>query len=301
MRYLVISGVLWGTGGLTGSLLRRATGLSPVAVAAYRLAAGGALILILLLLAGRRLPRGRAAWHRIGVIGGLAALFQASYFAAVALTSVSLATLITIGASPVLVLVAERLTGRRRADRWMLGTVGLALGGLVLLVGLPSGTARPAAVLGTAGFALLAAAGFATVTLVGGRPVPGLDDLTTVGLGFVLGGVVLLGLAGTTAGLEFHPALAPLGLVAALAIGPTALAYSCYFRGLRSAPASTAAVVALLEPLTGAVLAAVVLGDRLGPAGLAGAGLLGGAVLLAALGRRPGGPVALASGRARST
>src|SRR5690242_5320046 len=108
MPYLLLSGLLWGTGGLTGSLLRRATGLSPVAVAAYRLVAGGAVIVVLLLLAGRRLPRGRAAWWRIAAVGGLAALFQASYFAAVALTSVSLATLVTIGASPVLVLVAEQ-------------------------------------------------------------------------------------------------------------------------------------------------------------------------------------------------
>ena len=34
---LVISSTLWGTGGLTGSLLGQRTGLSPVAVAGYRL------------------------------------------------------------------------------------------------------------------------------------------------------------------------------------------------------------------------------------------------------------------------
>ena len=41
---LVTSGVMLGTGGPTGRLLGRVTGLSPVAVAGYRLAAGGALI-----------------------------------------------------------------------------------------------------------------------------------------------------------------------------------------------------------------------------------------------------------------
>src|SRR2546421_10334250 len=92
LPFLVLSGILWGTGGLTGTLLRHATGLSPVAVAAYRLTVGGALIVLFLLGAGRatgrRLPRGRAAWTRIILIGVLAAEFQASYFAAVALTSV---------------------------------------------------------------------------------------------------------------------------------------------------------------------------------------------------------------------
>src|SRR6266550_2163685 len=62
LPYLVLSGLLWGTGGLTGTLLRNATGLSPVAVAAYRLTVGGALIVLFLLVTGRRLPRGRRSW-----------------------------------------------------------------------------------------------------------------------------------------------------------------------------------------------------------------------------------------------
>ena len=43
---LVVAGVAWGTGGLLGSLLGHATGLSPLAVAAYRLGLGGLLILL---------------------------------------------------------------------------------------------------------------------------------------------------------------------------------------------------------------------------------------------------------------
>jgi hypothetical protein len=112
LLYLVISGLLWGTGGLTGSLLGRVAGLSSIAVAAFRLTAGGVLIVCYLIVARRTWPAGRAAWARITVIGLLAALYQSCYFTAVALTSVPLATLITIGAAPVLVLAAERVTGR---------------------------------------------------------------------------------------------------------------------------------------------------------------------------------------------
>jgi DME family drug/metabolite transporter len=284
LPFLVLSGILWGTGGLTGTLLRHATGLSPIAVAAYRLAVGGALIVLFLVVTGRRAPRGRAAWTRIGVIGLLAAGFQASYFAAVALTSVSLATLVTIGVSPALVLAAERVTGRRRVDRRMVGTLCLALAGLGLLVGLPSGGFGAGAVLASSGLAVLAASGFAAVTLVGGRPVPGLDELSTTGLGFTVGGLLLLPLAGATVGLGFHVGAWAVGLVIALGTGPTAVAYTLYFRGLRTVAAGTAAMLALLEPLTGALLAALVLRDRLGPAGLAGALLLGAAVILAAKG-----------------
>src|SRR5690348_3217094 len=104
---LVTSGLLWGTGGLTGSLLGRVAGLSPIAVAACRLTAGGVLIVSYLTATRKTWPSGRAAWARITAIGLLAAIFQSCYFAAVALTSVPLATLITIGAAPVIVLGAE--------------------------------------------------------------------------------------------------------------------------------------------------------------------------------------------------
>ena len=207
LLYLVVSGLLWGTGGLTGSLLGRAAGLSAIAVAAYRLAAGGLLIVAFRALAGRPWPAGRAAWTRITVIGLLAALFQSCYFTAVSLTSVPLATLVTIGAAPVIVLAAARVTGRP-AGRHAAATTALAVTGLGLLVGLPSGFGETA-VLASAGMAVLAAAGFAAITLIGSRPVPGLDDLTVTGFGFTIGGLVLMPLAQLAGGIGFRPASRP--------------------------------------------------------------------------------------------
>jgi len=117
LLYLVISGLLWGTGGLTGSLLSRTAGLPALSVAAYRLTAGGVLIVVFLTVTGRRWPAGRAAWTRITVIGLLAALYQSCYFTAVSLTAVPLATLVTIGTAPVIVLGVDRLTGRPAGSR----------------------------------------------------------------------------------------------------------------------------------------------------------------------------------------
>jgi DME family drug/metabolite transporter len=285
LRCLVLAGLLWGTGGLTGTLLGRATGLSPVSVAALRLLTGGALIVAFLVIPGRRWPAGRAAWTRIALTGLLAATFQAAYFTSVSLTSVSLATLVTIGATPVIVLGAELLLGRRRLDRSGVTRTALALAGLGLLVGLPSGGYSPVAVLEGAAMALLASAGFAVLTLAGAVPVPGLGEETVTGLGFTVGGLILIPLAVVTGGLAFQPSAAALGWLAALAAGPTALAYTLYFRGLRTAPASTGALLSMLEPLTATVLSVALLGNRLSPAGIAGAVLLAGAVISAA---RPG-------------
>jgi len=273
-----MSGLLWGTGGLTGSLLSRVAGLSALAVAACRLTAGGVLIVVLLTVAGRRWPAGRAAWTRITVIGLLAALYQSCYFTAVSLTSVPLATLVTIGATPVIVLGVDRVTGRQ-AGRLAVATTGLAVTGLGLLVGLPAGF-RETAVLASAGMAVLAAAGFAAVTLTGARPVPGLDDLTMTGFGFILGGLALMPLAQVAGGLGFRPDPAAIGLLIALGTGPTAVAYTLYFRGLRAAPASTGALLTLLEPLTGTVLAALILGERLSATGMTGAATVAAAVIL---------------------
>jgi len=292
MPFLILAGLLWGTGGLTGTEFGRVTGLSALAVAAYRLLAGGGLIVIVRMVATRRwpsVPGGRAAWRRIAATGLLAAAFQGCYFTAVSLTSVSLATLVTIGGSPAIVQLAERARGRggRRAAR----TTVLALCGLGLLAGVPSGGFGYTAALASAGLAVLAAAGFATLTLIGATPVAGLDDLTVTGFGFAFGGLVLLPFA-ALGGIAFRPGAAAIGLLIALGTGPTAVAYALYFRGLRTAAPGTAALLALLEPLTATVLAAVLLGDRLSVPGMAGAALLLAAVIQTALlaARRPAVP-----------
>ncbi|GAA4019527.1 EamA family transporter [Allokutzneria multivorans] len=278
MSSLVVAGVLWGTSGLLGTLLGRTAGLSPVAVAAARLFVGGALIVAFLLATGRGLPKGRAAWTRVGVIGALALVFQSGYFTSVSLSSVSVATLVTIGCSPVLVLIAERVTGRRVIDAGAVLVLALALVGLVLLVGVPSGDFSGTDVLASAAFAVLAASAFATMTIVGSRPVDGLDDLTTSGYSFLLGGVVMLPFTG----VAFTVSPSSLALLAALALLPTAFAYTLYFRGLRGAGASAGAVMALLEPLTGTVLAMLFLGERLTLLGWLGAALLSAAVIISA-------------------
>jgi drug/metabolite transporter, DME family len=286
--FLVAAGVLWGTGGLTGSLLAQHTGLGPLAVATYRLGGGGLLLVAFLVATRRPVPAGSEARKRIAVVGVLAALFQAAYFAAVQTIGVSLATLLTIGASPVLVLMVEAVTGRRRIGPGAAGTATLAVAGLALLIGVPQGSRNLTALLAGGGFALLAAAGFATMTLVQARPVAGLDEFVTTGWAFTLGAALLAPIAAATTGLRFAIDPAGLGLAVAIAVGPTAIGYAAYFRGLRTAPAGTASLMALLEPLIGTALAAIVLGDRLGPAGLAGAALLIVALVLEPTTRRRG-------------
>ena len=187
-------------------------------------------------------------------------------------------------------LVGEQFTGRRRIDRQSVAVLALALFGLALLVGFPSGAADPAHLAAGIGFAIGSAAAFATFTLVCAVPVPGLDEMTTTGVGFTVGALLLAPIAAVSGRLSFTPDVTSMLLLLLLGAVPTALAYLCWFRGLLDVRAATAAMTALLEPLTGAVLGALILGDRLGWIGVAGAALLGAAVLLAGLAERRSGP-----------
>ncbi|KZB84595.1 DMT family transporter [Amycolatopsis regifaucium] len=273
---LVLAGVLWGTGGLAGSLLASRTGLHPMGVAAYRLLIGGVIATGYLWLTGglRGLPRTREARRRLLTVGGLFALFQTSYFVAVSLSSVSVATMTTIGSAPVLLAIVTVVKSRRLPATWTLVSLAGSLTGLALLQWTPGEKVDVAGVL----FALLAAAGFAALTLVTATRVEGLDPLPTTAFGCLIGGAVLAP-AAVWFGMAVPPHADVLALVLYFGVVPTALAYAAYFRGLEGAHPVLAALSALLEPLTAALLSMAVLGERLGVVGWCGA-----VVLIAALG-----------------
>ena len=134
-----------------------------------------------------------------------------------------------------------------------------------------------------------ASASFATPSLLGARPEPDYHDATGTATAFLLGGAVVLAVAGLTGGLAFTPTPPAVGLVLALGLVPSAVAYLSYFRGLRTQSSTTGSLVSLLEPLTASTLATVVLGERLTPSAAVGAGLLLSAVALTATASRGGG------------
>jgi drug/metabolite transporter, DME family len=287
---LVITGaVLWGTGGVAGAALAGVAGFPPVTVAAARLGVAGLALLLVLAAVGRlTVPRGRGVAGRLVLVGGLAAAYQAAYFAAVDRVSVSVATFVALGAAPVLVAVATAVRRRRRPPRVVLVALVLAVAGLALLTaGSPGSSvgASPGLVVGVL-LALGAAAAFAAMTLVNRRPVPGLSPIAMTAGSFTLGGLLLLPWALLGAGAVPDVPVQGWLLVAFLGLVPTAAAYAAYFTGLRGVQATSAALVALLEPVTAAVLAALLLGDRLGPVGLLGGLLLVSATAVVA--PRPG-------------
>ncbi|MER7482065.1 EamA family transporter [Streptomyces sp. NPDC126510] len=293
LLYLIVAGVAWGTAGAAASLVYRASDLGPVALSFWRCAAGLVLLLIVRLLRPSaqdpvRQPLGRRA-VRAGVTGLGLAVFQTAYFAAVSATGLAVATVVTLGAGPVLIALGARLTLAERLGRGGTAAVLGALAGLaVLVLGGNGTTVRPAGVL----LALLSAAGYSAMTLLTrrwGRDGEGDATRTTAGA-FAVTSLCLLPFA-LAEGLLPHtgqPGRLLLLLLYVAAV-PTALAYGLYFAGAAVVRSATVSVIMLLEPVSAAVLAVVLLGEHLTAATLAGTLLMLCSVAGLAVGEARGG------------
>ncbi|MFC4531166.1 DMT family transporter [Sphaerisporangium dianthi] len=298
MLYVTAAAAIWGTGGPAAALLYQVSGLGPLAVSFWRFVFGA-----LLLFAAARLPGlggHRPAWPVLLLAGAGLAVSQAAYFGAVATSGVAVATVITLGASPALVALGARVLLAERLGRRGAVSMGLALAGLALLVGGPSG----ASALGVA-LALVSAVAYAGVTLqsrhAGRSQAPAAPRGTAIAApadgaasageaygramwGFAVGGALLLPVAAAEGLVPSGGEAASVALLGYLGAMPTALAYSLFFAGLASVRATTASVVALLEPAGATVIGVLLLGERLPAASAVGAAVLLASVALLAAG-----------------
>ncbi|MFJ8146233.1 DMT family transporter [Streptomyces sp. NPDC096094] len=282
LLYLIVAGVAWGTAGAAASLVYRAGDMGPVALSFWRCAAGLVLLLAVRPLRSRARTAVRVPFRRKApraVVTGLGlAVFQTAYFAAVQSTGLAVATIVTLGAGPVLIALGARLALGEHLGRGGAAAVVGALAGLVVLVlGGGSATVRVAGVL----LALLSAAGYSVMTLLirwwgrGG----GADAASTSVGAFAVTSLCLLPLA-LAEGLVPHTdePVRLLWLLAYVAAVPTALAYGLYFAGAAVVRSATVSVIMLLEPVSAAALAVLLLGEHLTAATLAGTLLMLGSV-----------------------
>jgi DME family drug/metabolite transporter len=265
---VALAGIAWGTGGATGALLFQNSGLNSTAISFWRLL-GGAVWLAVACRLLRRGPivRQFAAAPLRYLLSGLGlAVCQLGYFAAIPRVGVAVSTVISLGVGPLFIALGarERITG----------TLLLAVLGLALLVSDSGGTGG-ASIAGVA-FSLLSGAGYALSTLLNRDQQ---DPVTSALLGFAAGAIILLPLAmaeGISPALGSWPLLMYFGLV------PTALAYALFYTGLRAIRASTAAVIALIEPLLAALIGVLAFHEHLTAVSIIGAAVLLVAVLLQA-------------------
>lgn len=247
-----------------------------------------------LLLAGRDRTAIRAVARRdvlLGLLLGAAgyAAQAGAYFAALTRIDASLLSLL-VYTFPAMVAVAAIALGRERVDARRLSALGLACGGLVLVLA-GAGTGALDA-LGSA-LGLAAAVTYSAYILisdgVAGRVAPRvLAALVCTGAATTLtAGSLLLG--------ELRPGdvtAAGWGWLTGLAVISTVGAINLFFAGLRRVGPTSAAILATVEPLVTILLAFLAFGEVLGGVQLLGGALvLGSVVVLSGLTTRAAGGV----------
>lgn len=276
---ITLAALLWGTTGVVVQLVRRDGGPGPVDIGFWRLAIAA---VVLLLLSARDLrPLLRAArtspmtFLSTGVCLGA---YQALYFLAVAWSGVGVATVVSLGLAPVLLVGWEAVRARRRPGRTTTCTLVAAVTGLGLITAstTEATTSAPHPLLG-----LLAATGsglgYATGTVVSRHIAQRTSWLTLTAASTTTGALALAPLA-LVGGISTPPAAGGWAMLGYLGVVTTAVAYGLFYDGLRTTRGSAAAVVTLLEALAATVLAVVVLGEPLPAQAVAGATVLLGAV-----------------------
>lgn len=254
--------MLWGLIGVLSKGVLEA-GVSPLEIAFWRAVLAGGLFLLHAALT-RQL---RLARRDLPLFIGFALLgvttFYAAFVLAVAAGGISLATVLLYSAPAFVVVAAWLLLGEPLTGQKLM-LVGLATLGIALVA---QGGGQGITVTSTSlGWGLLAGLCYASYYIFGKWV---LGRYTPVAIYAV---VLPIGALGLWPLVTFSPkSPAVWGLLLALALLSTYLAYLLYYTGLRRTEASRAVLIATIEPVVAAGLAALLFGERLGWWGLTGA------------------------------
>ena len=230
---------------------------------------------VILLAVARRLPSG-SWWWRSLVLGLLnfGAFFVLVYLAAQLLPTSVAASVMALAPVALSMLAIPLL--RQRSTAYMLIGAVLGVVGVGLLVGLGASRIDPLGVAISLMALLLSSLGAILAT-------KWRDDLplvATTSWQLVAGGLMLLVAAIVVEGAP--PAMTSTNVLAygAISLVATAIAFLCWFTGLRHLPAGTVGIIGLLNPVTGVLLGVLLAAESLASAQWWGLALVAAALVL---------------------
>jgi DME family drug/metabolite transporter len=274
--FAIGAGVFWGTTGpLSTALYAEGSQLTDVGFWRVLVAVLGFLVYGALSPALFRLDR-KGLLLIVGVGGLLVALFEVAFQFSIAGVGVAAAVALLYTAPVLVALLARPLLGEALTT-WRLILAFVVMAGVWLTVNgavVHAGSATPSGlgsrVTGVVG-GLLAATSFAGSTLLARWSVPRYGA-TRVLFFELVGGVLLLGVLLPLSGHTPSPPPTFAGWLYVLGLGAGAVlaANFCYFAAARRIDAAPTAVAASIEPVVGALLALVMLGQQLKVSGWIG-------------------------------
>jgi DME family drug/metabolite transporter len=280
------AGVLWGTGGLVVTVLHERDGLGAMTASAWRMGLAAVALLAFATVTGRfRVVLLTMREHPVLaiVVGCGTAAYQGLYFVSVLLVGVSVATVVSLGLAPILAASWEHLTAGSRPSLREVGVLAGALTGLLLIsVTAGHGSSAPGdqPTLGLV-LAVVAGATYAATTVLGHRLAQRVDAVALTTCATCAGALALapfLAMAMAAGEPAVVSSPASLALLAYLGVATMALSYGLLYAGLRTTSGSAATVATLVEPLSAALLAVILLGER-----MTWPGIVGGVLILAAV------------------
>lgn len=279
--FVLSAGTLWG---VMGIFVRKLGyyGFSSLQIACLRILFGAVLFLLITGCYRRELLKIRL--RDVGLFLGMGLLslllFTVCYFTTINLASLSVAAIL-LYTSPIWVMLMSSVCFREKITGRKLLCAAMAFGGCVLVSGVGSAAGLSPMVIATG---LLSAVGYGLYSIFGTyalRKYPALTVTTYAFLFGAAGALVLCKPVEITGIIASAPN--PGGLVlllAATAFVTAVLPYLLYTVGLSHMRASTAAIMASVEPVVATAAGALVFGENLTIPAFAGIGLVLGAIVV---------------------
>jgi drug/metabolite transporter (DMT)-like permease len=250
-------------------------GLTPLWIVAARTLVGGMVLLVILRLRHRPLPRGWRVWRHLFVLGSVN---NALPWAGVAWAQQELPsglTALLMALVPTSTLLVATAIGQERLTRVRMVGLLLALGGVGLIVA--GDLDQPGRVVAVV-VVVIATVLYAVGAVYAKRHVSGILPPLALATGQVLAAAtVTTPVALAVDGLPGASALEPAVIAAVLALGVfgTGLAFLVFYVLIERVGATNATMTTYLIPLVAVVAGALVLDERLAFTALAGGALIG--------------------------
>ena len=279
--FILIAGTLWG---LMGILVRKLGeyGLSSIQIASLRIIVGAVIFLILIAVGDPKSLKIKIrdlGWF-LGMGIGSLLLFTICYFTTISMASLSAAAILLYTAPGMVMVMSvlffkEKLTGRK------LTALMLAFLGCVLVTG-PGGNAGISAA--AVGFGLVSALGYGLYSILGTVVLRKYKPLTVTTYAFVCGGAGALFVCQPLDIIQKVQAadssVLLILLIIVTAFLTAVLPYLFYTVGLSFVKASSASIMASVEPVVATIAGTVVFHEMITLAAFAGILMVLGAIVL---------------------
>ncbi|MCO6553338.1 MAG: EamA family transporter [Gilliamella sp.] len=267
---VILASILWGT---TGTAATFAPSLSPLLIGSLAMGIGGILqctLAISKIIKERHLLIKHVHLLIVGAIAVM--IYPLAFYSSMRLSGVTIGTVVSIGSAPILSALIEYISRDfRLTKQWVIGAA-FGILGMILLAFSEDNSTTTQYEHTTIGILLGLIAGF-TYALYSWSArqlmLKGISTKSAMGATFGFGGILLIPVMLLT-GTALFDSLTNIAVCIYIALIPMFMGYLCYGYGLSKISASSAITISLLEPVIAAILAMLIIAEKISLVGWVG-------------------------------